>query len=127
VKFQPDQLDGVNAVSAYTRDSLNILGTVWRQSIIVPARGQVTAWDCPRWEDLRESHFEALLAFEPELVIFGSGSKLRFPPPALYRCLIERRIGIESMDTQAASRTYNILVAEGRKALGAFLLDAAKA
>ena len=43
--------------------------------------------------------------------------------PALQRCLIERRIGIETMDTAAACRTYNVLASEGRKVLAALLLQ----
>jgi uncharacterized protein len=74
---------------------------------------------------LSEAHFEALAAFEPELVIFGSGSRLRFVPPALLKALIGRRIGVETMDTAAACRTYNVLLAEGRSVLAALLFEAA--
>jgi peroxiredoxin Q/BCP len=47
-------------------------------------------------------------------VIFGSGSRLRFPKPMLLQPLMARRIGFETMDTAAACRTYNVLLAEGR-------------
>ena len=59
----------------------------------------------------------------PELVIFGSGARLRFPAPGLLRDLIERRIGVETMDTAAACRTYNVLASEGRSVVAALLLD----
>ena len=59
----------------------------------------------------------------PELVVFGSGSKLRFAPPALLRGLMARRIGVETMDTQAACRTYNILASEGRNVVAALILE----
>ena len=72
--------------------------------------------------DLQAAHFEALLALRPELVIFGSGSRLSFVKPALMRALIERRIGVETMDTPAACRTFNVLVSEGRSAVAALLL-----
>lgn len=124
MKFQPESLSGLNAVHAYTDQELVIAGQPWRQSVIVPSRGDVTAWNVSSLSSLTEGSFEALLAYEPEVVIFGSGRSLRFVRPALYRCLIERRIGMETMDTQAASRTYNILISEGRRALGAFLLEA---
>ena len=62
------------------------------------------------------------LALSPELVIFGSGARLQFVSPALLRCLIERRIGVETMDTAAACRTYNILLAEGRNVAAAILI-----
>jgi uncharacterized protein len=58
-------------------------------------------------------------------VIFGSGARLRFAPPAWLRALIERRIGVETMDTAAACRTYNVLVSEGRAVVAALLVETA--
>ena len=65
-----------------------------------------------------------MLALAPELVIFGSGQRLRFVAPALLRPLIERRVGVETMDTAAACRTYNVLASEGRAVVAALLLEA---
>ena len=64
-----------------------------------------------------------MAALEPELVLFGSGSTLRFPRPEWLRPLVERRIGLETMDTPAACRTYNLLVAEGRSVVAALLVE----
>ena len=57
------------------------------------------------------------------LVLFGSGRRLRFPRPEWLRPLIERRIGVETMDTAAACRTYNVLGGEGRLVVAALLLE----
>ena len=76
-------------------------------------------------DQLTAEDFDAVLAMKPELVIFGSGPRLRFVSPALLRSLIERGIGVETMDTHAACRTYNVLVAEGRSAVAALLLEPA--
>jgi uncharacterized protein len=86
-----------------------------------------TACWCPgrapsRPDDLETAHFDAILALQPELVIFGSGPRLKFVSPALMRGLIDRRIGVETMDTPAACRTYNVLVSEGRSAVAALLM-----
>jgi uncharacterized protein len=62
-----------------------------------------------------------LLRLRPELVVFGSGARLRFPPTALLRSLIDARIGIETMDTAAACRTYNVLASERRAVVAALL------
>ncbi|MDP1968057.1 MAG: MTH938/NDUFAF3 family protein, partial [Burkholderiaceae bacterium] len=56
-------------------------------------------------------------------VIFGSGQRLRFPPTPWLQALIGRRIGLETMDTGAACRTYNILAGEGRSVVAALLLE----
>lgn len=121
MKFQPDRLDGVNTVSVYTAEGFGINGRIHAGSLIVPWRGEVVSWAPGRFDALEQAHFEALLAYAPELVIFGSGPRQRFAPPALLQGLIARRIGVECMDTAAACRTYNVLVTEGRQVLGAFL------
>ena len=63
----------------------------------------------------------------PYHVVFGSGNRLRFAAPRLQRVLIDARIGIETMDTAAACRTYNVLLGEGRCVVAALLFDAAAA
>ena len=74
------------------------------------------------FEDLKNSHFERLAEMDVELVIFGSGERIRFVQPDLLQSLFARRIGVETMDTQAACRTYNFLAGEGRKVAAALLL-----
>lgn len=64
-----------------------------------------------------------LLEPQPEVVVFGSGARLRFPHPRLTAQLTAQRVGVETMDFQAACRTYNILMAEGRKVAAALLIE----
>ena len=71
-------------------------------------------------------HFEEIASLRPELVIFGSGSRLRFVPPAFFSGLMSLRIGVETMDTLAACRTYNILAGEGRHVIAALLIESAQ-
>jgi len=87
----------------------------------------VRSWLCPSFEQIAEAHFQELLlpaTPAPELVLFGSGQRLRFVHPALLRGLIGQRIGVETMDTVAACRTFNILAAEGRRVTAALLVGA---
>jgi uncharacterized protein len=125
MKFQPDHLDGVNAISRLERGRIWVHGTAFTGSLLVPWHGEVQAWAASSLVELTASHFDAIVPFAPELVIFGSGGSHRFVSPQLYRSLIERRIGIETMDTAAACRTFNVLANEGRKVLGAFLIEPA--
>lgn len=122
MKFQPDTLDGVNNITHYDVDTLRINADAHATSMLVPWVGEAKAWDARRVEDLTQAHFDALLAYDPEVVIFGSGPKLKFVSPALYRSLIERRIGVETMDSGAACRTYTVLANEGRRVVAAILL-----
>jgi len=79
-------------------------------------------WPPQRFEDLDSSHFDMLAELQPEFVLFGSGARLRFPSPALTASLLNQGIGIEAMDTGAACRTYNVLIAEGRNVAAALLM-----
>jgi len=124
VKFQPDFLEGVNTISRQDGRRVWVGGEAYEGSVVVPWTGSVHPWVAARFDDLEQAHFDDLLRHNPELVIFGSGARLRFPRPPLLRLLIERRIGVESMDTAAACRTYNVLASEGRNVVAALLLDA---
>lgn len=122
MKLQPDRIAAdLNVITAYSADRLAINGKDWSGSVVLPWSGAVTPWRAQRYEDLRVEDFEAIARLQPALVIFGSGSKLRFPQPAVLRPLIEAVIGFEAMDTAAACRTYTVLVAEGRKVVAAML------
>jgi len=122
MKLQPDSLAGTNAISRHEPGAVWINGTRWAQSVLVPWRGAVRPWRPESLDGLAASDFAQVLMLEPELVIFGSGDRLRFIAPALYGALIEARVGVETMDTAAACRTYNVLASEGRSVVAALLV-----
>ena len=126
MKLQPDRLD-VQSILAYGPGwvGLGNQGVAEKidYSIVIGSRGEKFNWDCPRFEQLSARHFTRIAELKPELVIFGSGARLRFPPPALLRELMGQRIGLETMDTLAACRTYNILAGEGRHVIAALLIE----
>ena len=95
------------------------------ESVILSSRGLRIAWPCARFEDLTPEHFAQLAPLDAELVIFGSGTRTRFAKPQWLQPLIARRIGVESMDTHAACRTFNILAGEGRHVIAALVLEGA--
>ena len=68
------------------------------------------------------SDFETLIALKPEVIILGSGTKIKFPDNELRREFNRLNIGLEVMDTGAACRTYNVLLSEGRNVAAAILL-----
>ena len=123
MKFQPDRSEGVNIITRHEPSALWVGPSRFGHSLLVPWQGEVQAWGPARVEELRAEHFEQALPLQPELVIFGSGARHRFVSPTLLRGLIERGIGVETMDTAAACRTYNVLASEGRTVLAALLLD----
>ncbi len=125
MKFQPDTAEGVNVVTRQEPGRLWVGQETHTCSLLVPWQGPTQPWMAGSLGELTAEHFARIVALAPEVVIFGSGRQLRFVPPALLRPLIEARIGVETMDTAAACRTYNVLVSERRKALAALLIEAA--
>jgi uncharacterized protein len=75
------------------------------------------------YADLEAHHFSQLIDLKPELILIGTGKRQRFPKPELLKALISAKIGFEIMDSQAACRTYNILVGEGRQVLLALIVE----
>jgi uncharacterized protein len=121
MKFQPDTFAGSNAISRHEPGAVWVNNQRFEGSLLVPWRGKVRPWSAEGHGTLAAAHFDEVLALKPELVIFGSGAHLRFVSAALYRSLIEARIGLETMDSAAACRTYNVLAAEGRSVVAALL------
>ena len=115
----------LNTVTAYGDGYIEINKVRYEHSVLVMPEGAVIPWDVARFEDLTPEHFARLLELGAEVVVFGTGNKLRFPHPRLTAQLTEKRIGVEAMDLQAAGRTYNILMLEGRKAAAALLIERA--
>ena len=126
MKLQPDRLD-VQSILGYGPGWVGLgsqgVAEKIERSIVIGSRGEKFDWHCTRFDQLTEAHFALLAETQPELVIFGSGTRLRFAPPALMRALMQNRIGIETMDILAACRTYNILAGEGRHVLAALLIE----
>ena len=122
MKFQPEKSD-FPSIRGYGAGWVSIDGEKVSHSVVLGSRGQRLDWQCSQFEALSAAHFARLAELEPELVIFGSGDRLRFPQPAWLESLYAKRIGLETMDTPAACRTYNILAGEGRDVLLALLIE----
>ena len=121
MKFLPDPTES-SSVTGYGPGWVAVNGEKFTASVVVSTLAVPFLWECAQFDDLQSSHFERIAEMGAELVIFGSGERIRFPKPALLKALYARRIGVETMDTQAACRTYNFLAAEGRKVVAALLL-----
>jgi len=125
MKMRADRIDGQNAIARHGPEGVAVNGVEHTESVVVPWSGNVVPWHAESFESLVADHFARIAALKPELVIFGSGARLRFPAPALLRPLIDAGIGVETMDTAAACRTYNVLLAEGRSVVAALLFSRA--
>ena len=123
MKLQAERIEGSNAIARHGPGGVAVNGTEYTHSVVVPWSGPVMDWSVAAFDQLSAEHFARLAAMKPELVIFGSGPRLRFPKPAWLQPLMALRIGVESMDTAAACRTYNVLLAEGRAVVAALVFE----
>ena len=110
-----------NTVTAYGTGWIEINTRRFEHAVLVEPDAPVLAWAPARFDELVAAHFDAIAQRAPEVVLLGTGASQRFPHPRLLEALAHRRIGLEAMDTGAACRTYNILMAEGRRVLAALL------
>ncbi len=113
MQFSLDQDDSIALVRGYEAGSVRVQTNTYRHPVIVCPDG-VIQWDVQDVASLTEAAFEPLDEISPEIVLLGSGRDLVFPDQRILGALLGRGIGLETMDTAAACRTYNILALEGR-------------
>lgn len=114
--------DGRNYIHSYVPGTVRINDMSYAASVIVMPDRLIADWRPQAYEALAAEDFAQIAALNPELVLLGTGARLRFPQPMLARALVEAGIGMEVMDTGAACRTYTILMSEGRNVAAALLL-----
>lgn len=110
-------------VTAYDDSGVEINAVRFAHSLIVLPESKPVAWPPASFDSLATEHFEQIDALNPDVVILGTGNRQRFIHPRLTAALTARRIGVECMDNQAACRTYNILMTEGRRVALALIFD----
>lgn len=93
----------------------------YEQAVVVTARTVQTDWPATDFASLTAEHFDYFIEMQPEVLLLGTGKQQQFAHPQLYQNLMQAGIAVEFMDTPAACRTYNILVAEDRKVVAAVL------
>jgi uncharacterized protein len=89
--------------------------------IIISATRIVEDWTASEAIDFAECDLEKILELDPEIVLLGTGARQVFLPPERMMYFYSRNVGVEVMNTEAACRTFNVLVSESRKVVAALL------
>jgi uncharacterized protein len=110
-------------VTAYDEAGVEFNTIPYHHSLLVLPEIEPVAWPVASFEALALEHFAQIEATAPDVVILGTGARQRFVHPRLTAGLTAKRIGVECMDNKAACRTYNILMAEGRKVALALIFE----
>ena len=122
MKLHRETAAAQNTFTAYGEGYVMVNERRIEKSVVVLPGRIIADWEATSFEALAPQHLAALVGLGNEILLLGTGSRLRFPAAELLRPLVEAGIGVEVMDVRAACRTYNILLAEERKVAAALLL-----
>lgn len=122
MKLHLSDSSGLNIFSGYGDGYVAVNQVRYTDSMIVLPEQIVEHWPVSSIDQLEMEHFDPLLAVQPEIILLGTGMSLQFPNALLIKKILARGIGFETMDTQAACRTYNILSSEGRRVAAAIFV-----
>lgn len=107
--------------TAHGADHVMVNGERFGSGTVVCADEVRSDWQAASLDALDEADFAYFIGLRPDVLLLGTGRQQRLVPPRLYRALTGAHIAVEFMNTPAACRTYNILVAEGRRVVAAIL------
>lgn len=125
MKLSLDIGDGNYVITGYEPGVVYINATAYRQNLLITPENLYTEWSLGTLADLQVSAFDCLRPQLPDVLLLGTGTRLRWPDRKLLPTLREAGVGLEVMDTAAACRTYNILMAEGRTVAAGLILEEA--
>jgi uncharacterized protein len=123
VKLHLANMAGLNVFTAYGDDYVAVNHEKHLKNLIVLPESIIPEWSTATVATLSTEDMQKLLELGTEIILLGTGNRLRFPAGPLMRPFAPAGIGLEIMDLKAACRTYNILAAEGRKVAAALLFD----
>ena len=123
MKLHLANMAGLNVFTAYGDDYVAVNHEKHLKNLIVLPETIISEWSTAAVETLTTEDMQKLLELGTEIILLGTGNRLRFPAGPLMRPFAPAGIGLEIMDLKAACRTYNILAAEGRKVAAALLFD----
>lgn len=123
LKLFADPRSSRHTITAYGTDHVAVDGRILKRSLLLLPDRLDETWGPDAFAALAHHHLELLVPVACDVLLLGTGNRQRFPAPALLRPLIEAGRPVEIMDTPAACRTYNILIAEGRAVAAALIVE----
>ncbi len=121
--LQPSRGEGFQ-VDRYDTTTITIGARRFNRSLLLAPDRIDPDWGPDHPDRLTASQLESLLPLQPEVVLVGTGNeRLALTTPTLLRVLTTLP-GYEVMSTAAACRTYNLLLAEGRRVVAGLIVVA---
>jgi len=108
-------------ISSIGEKGIRVNEIFFNRPFIISGQRIVPEWNVASVEDINEESLQVLFDLKPEVILIGTGNQQVFLPPAAQVHFFRRNIGFEVMTTDAACRTFNVLIAEGREVVAALL------
>lgn len=123
MQFQQDTPLGDYVIEAYETHYITINKTHYYQSVLIAPNQLIPNWEPNSIDALQDHHWQPVIDAAPSILILGTGAQSTIVHPQKLKKLYEAQIGVEAMPTDAACRTYMALLAEGRDAMAAIIID----
>ena len=121
MKFTPDSSAG-NVIRSYVPGEIRLRDTRITENVVVSRNCIISGWSPPTIDELTLEDFRPALDLNPDIILFGTGDRQRFPELRLLTEIMQTGVAIEVMDTHTACMTYNVLIGENRAAVAALLV-----
>ena len=122
MRFTQDSTSTSHLIRAYAAGELRINDDTYRETVLVTANALLRLPDIRNMNDLAGLDPKRILALAPELVLLGTGPQQIFPAASFRSQFLTAGVGFEVMDTGAACRTFNVLLAEQRRVAALLLV-----
>jgi uncharacterized protein len=122
MRFTQDSTSATLLIRAYAAGELRINDDKYRETVILTATAVLRLPEIRNMEDLAFLDPSRILMLDPELVLLGTGPRQIFPAVSFRAQFLSAGIGLEVMDTAAACRTFNVLVAEQRRVVALLMV-----
>ena len=109
-------------IRRYETGAITVNEDCYRHSLVICADKLIAPWRPESLENIRPTDWEAILEWQPEILLLGTGTRFIMAKDSLLACLINAQIGVECMDTAAACRQFIALSADDRKVAAALLI-----
>jgi uncharacterized protein len=122
MKLHLNTTAGLNTITGHGPGFVQVNQSRIETSLIVMPDKLISPWPVEDISTMTFADFASLVEMKPELIVFGSGPRFRFPDARIMAAFSQARVGFEAMDTPAACRTYNVLMSEARGVAAALIV-----
>ncbi|HET9048664.1 MAG TPA: MTH938/NDUFAF3 family protein [Chiayiivirga sp.] len=114
--------EGMLLVRAVAQDAVHVADRSLTASFLLAPDRCIEHFPARTLSDFDATIIDSVLALNPAVVLVGTGVRQVLAPAAVMARFLARGVGLETMDSRAAARTYNLLASEGRRVVAVFLL-----